>query len=114
MITLQIINCSVDPIDPSPDYVPEDLSINEMETITEIIAEEVLDIEDCFPEQDDHDNPDKTSFEVVKLVTTILSIESIKSPKYDIKLRKLRPSHYRHYAHQCSPEIDAPPPKLAA
>jgi hypothetical protein len=58
IFALHIFNISVDPPDANPEWVPEDLSINEMESITEIIFEQVLHVDNAFPEFDDHDNDD--------------------------------------------------------
>ena len=58
VFALHVLNISVDPPDPQPDWVPEDLSVNEMESISEIICEQILHIDNAFPEQDDQDNAD--------------------------------------------------------
>lgn len=52
---LYLLNISVDPIDPRPEYMPEDLSINDQESIVEIVIEEVLGYQNAIDEYDDHD-----------------------------------------------------------
>ena len=37
-------------------YVEEDLAMNEMESITEVICEQILQIENACPEQQEHDS----------------------------------------------------------
>ncbi len=58
LFALHILNISVDSPDPSPEWVPEDLSVNDMESISEIICEQIFHIDNAFPEQDDQDNSD--------------------------------------------------------
>ena len=59
LFALHILNISVDAPDRYPDWVKEDLSINDMESISEIICEKILHINNAFPEFDDHDNNDR-------------------------------------------------------
>ena len=59
IFALLVLNASVDPVDEYPNSVSEDLSNNEMESVTELILEEFLDIVNCFPEHDDHDHHDR-------------------------------------------------------
>ena len=54
VFALHILNMSVN----APDYVPVNLAVNEMESITEIICEQILHIENAFPEQSRQNNPD--------------------------------------------------------
>jgi hypothetical protein len=68
LFALHILNVSVNPLDVFPDWTPEDLSINKMESITEIIFEEVLHIDNAFPEQDDQINGAHSSHAVQHLV----------------------------------------------
>lgn len=67
-MALHILNFSVDPPDASPDGVPEDLSYNEMESVLEIVLEEVADIENAIPEQEDADNQGVTKFSAKSIV----------------------------------------------
>lgn len=52
---LYLLNISVDAVDANPDFIAEDLSYNEQESIIEFIAESILGHKDAFPEYDDHD-----------------------------------------------------------
>src|ERR1035437_9819983 len=58
LFALHILNISVDSPDPQPEWVPEDLSVNDMESISEIVCEQILHIDNAFPENDDQDNAD--------------------------------------------------------
>lgn len=67
MIGLFMLNISVDAADPNPEHIPEDLSINDQESIIEIIVEKVLGYEDAFKEYDDRDTEDQNKKTNVKI-----------------------------------------------
>lgn len=52
---LYLLNGSVDSPDMSPDYIPEDLSYNDQESILEIILEKVLGFDNMIAEYDERD-----------------------------------------------------------
>jgi len=60
LMAIHIFNCSIDAPDLTPVGVPEDLSYNEIETITEFVAEKILGLENFFEERDDDDSEDKS------------------------------------------------------
>ncbi len=53
---LYLLNISVDSSDQNLNSIPEDLSINDQESIIEIIIEKVLGFENAIEEYDDHDS----------------------------------------------------------
>lgn len=69
LMALHILNLSVDSPDLQPDHIAEDLSFNDMESIVEILLEQVLGIEDAIPEQEEDDSERsllaKTNFQLV-------------------------------------------------
>jgi hypothetical protein len=67
LIGLFLLNISVDTQDPYPEHIPEDLSINDQESIIEIVVEQVLGYEDAFKEYDDHDTEDHNKKTNVKI-----------------------------------------------
>lgn len=76
VFALHFLNVSIDSRDPYPDHIPEDLSLNDIETITEFIAEVVLGWENAFREhedddRDDHEATDFYKFYVSKSAETI-------------------------------------------
>gem|GEM_PF-4612137 len=114
LMVMHLINTSVDPVDPWFDSVYEDMILNEMETITEIIAEQLLDIEDCFEERDEPNSESKNTLKLAKLVsdyvyTPTLGQETLASTK-----KTVQPNHYNLLRHQFSPELTTPPPDFAA
>lgn len=64
---LYFLNISVDTRDLYPNYVPEDLTINDQESVVEIIVEKVLGYEDAIKEYDDHDPEDHNSKTNIKI-----------------------------------------------
>ena len=65
-MAVHIFNCSVDTPDAKPDYVPEDLTYNDMESVVEIVLENVLDIKDAIAEHDENDTEEGNSFNIKK------------------------------------------------
>lgn len=53
---LYLLNISVDAADPYPEHIAEDLSINELESLVEVLLEQVLGFEDIIKEYDDPDH----------------------------------------------------------
>ncbi len=61
LIALHLFNFSIDPPDSQPDFVEEDLSINDIESITEFLAEVVFGYTDAFAEHDEADGNNETT-----------------------------------------------------
>lgn len=55
VMALHILNFSIDAPDAQDNAIAEDLSYNEIESITELFAEDVLQIKDVFSERDEND-----------------------------------------------------------
>jgi hypothetical protein len=102
----------VDPPDENPDYISEDLSVNEMESITEIICEQVLHLDNLFPEHDEHDNDDRGSALAHHLMLTFykqpISL-TISSPYIASLPMYLKRNEY--FISQYSSDVLIPPPK---
>ena len=58
-MSIYLLNISVDAVDPEANYIPEDLSYNEQESIAEIIVEKFLGYENAFKEFDDNDSDER-------------------------------------------------------
>jgi hypothetical protein len=65
LLAVHIFNISVDMPDANPDDVAEDLTINDQETIVELVLEKCIGIEDAIAE---HDEPgdESQNFEMTK------------------------------------------------
>ena len=112
IMALYLLNISVDATDPNPDYIPEDLSINDQESIVELVIEKVLGYEDAIGEYDDHDTEDhnnKSGVEIdLFILPTIVKNDiqyqlDVKTPLYFDKASRLLNGFK---------EIDSPPPKV--
>ena len=62
-MALYLFNLSADAPDQAPDYIPEDLSINDQESFVEIFLERILGFSSAIPEydEDDHENKKKNA-----------------------------------------------------
>jgi hypothetical protein len=65
-MALYFLNFSIDSRDPNPDCVPEDLSINDIESVTEFVAEVVFNRVNAFQEHDEKDNDDGGLLDIYK------------------------------------------------
>jgi hypothetical protein len=111
-MAIHIFNLSVDTRDARPDYVPEDLSFNDLESVAEIVLEQVLNINNALSEHDESDTEDGGSIEIKKeiLISHKFRFECIRFFKYNLKL--LYSNNYiEQYSSQFHPEIAPPPPK---
>lgn len=72
---MYFLNISVDTADLQPSYAPEDLSINDQESIVEIMVEQILGFEDAIPEYDDNDQNNITKKNLSCKFLSIASIE---------------------------------------
>lgn len=109
---LYMLNISVDAVDSKPNNIPEDLSINDQESIIEIIVEQVLGYEDAIKEYDDNDSEDfnkKTNLKIELIVQFIVD-SSIKESI--IKTTKLKFPDYNTVLKICFQNLDTPPPKV--
>lgn len=62
-----LLNLSVDPVDSTPRYIPEDLSINDQESIIELVIEKLFGFDNAFKEFDDNDTHDHSKKITVKI-----------------------------------------------
>ena len=108
-IGLVILNISVDSPDINKKW-PEDLSLNDQESIVEIVLEKIMGFENAIPEYQDSDNEShliKKDFSVDHYVVD-------KKPEFvfDISLQKLINSEYKFKYYDFYPETTSPPPKI--
>jgi hypothetical protein len=68
LMALHLLNCMVDVPDATGRFVPEELDYNDMESLVEVVAEQLMGFENCFPEYDDVDTEDQSTFKVKKIL----------------------------------------------
>lgn len=109
---LYLLNISVDTADPNPEHIPEDLSINDQESIVEFIVEKVLGFEDAIKEYDDNDTEDHNKKKNVKIDLYVHEIVADKTDNNQFFERKeLFPDNEARLTKGFN-EIDYPPPQV--
>jgi len=109
---IYLLNISVDTKDPHPEYIPEDLSINDQESIVEIVVEKILGFENAIKEYDDHDSEDHNKKKNSKI--ELLAFENKvnqNSPCQTFKKKKIYPDFEIQLTIGFK-EVDSPPPKI--
>ncbi|MBN3582670.1 hypothetical protein JYB64_09775 [Algoriphagus aestuarii] len=111
LMGLYLFNLSVDRADPNPKHIPEDLSINDQESMVELIAEQILGLEDAFEEFDDPDSEDQTSKKNLKPDFVKFFSSTDKLVDYLLPLRLHHFSRYNEFLSAGYTNISSPPPK---
>ena len=110
LMAMHIFNLSVDPRDPHQNFKHEDLSLNDIESITEFVAEVVFDCANAFVEHDEADNDGGSVVDLCKVIcptgSAHLLISSIATER-TINYFIFGPGNYALPIH----EISSPPPK---
>lgn len=111
-IGLYLLNISVDSTDITSIYIPEDLSVNDQESIIEIVIEKVLGFENLIEEHDDNDTKDLNKKKNIKIdfLVYFISVNKL-SQNYFIKKTKGFPE-YLHRIKNGFTFKDIPPPKI--
>ena len=111
ILALYLLNISVDTIDEHPSHIPEDLSINDQESIVEIIVEKVLGYENAIAEHDDNDSNERSKKNTLKidLITKQFFQEDANLIQPRSKSLFLNPSFKLSLGYS---KIDTPPPLL--
>jgi hypothetical protein len=65
-MAFHVLNCSVDAPDAMPESVAEDLSYNDIESVIELVVEQVLGYENAIAEYDDNDTDSNGGLEIKK------------------------------------------------
>lgn len=111
-MVLYLLNISVDPADPYPQYIPEDLTFNDQESIIEIVVEKILGYEDAIKEYDDHDTEDHNKKANSSLdLSSLYALDSSIKPLFVERTKQQFPD-YRTYLTSGFQQLDTPPPKV--
>lgn len=112
LMAFHIFNCSVDAPDMLPNYIPEDLSYNDMESVVEIVLEKIFDIENAVSEHDENDTEEGNSLSLKKDFSFHYrnTLEKIKFFYNELHIVALA-NYDEQYSSQFHPEIVPPPPK---
>jgi hypothetical protein len=66
LLALHFFNLSIDARDPNPDSIPEDLTFNDIESVTEFVAEVLFGSHNAFEEHDERDSDEGGSLDFYK------------------------------------------------
>lgn len=111
-LAVHIFNCSVDSPDLQPVYAAEDLSINDMESIVEILLEKVFNCQDLIAEHDEDDSNDGECFKIEKPYSFFFTKSFNNHKVFEDQQNTIIPANYiEHYFLHYHPEIVPPPPK---
>lgn len=112
LMGVYLLNISVDTADPSPEHIPEDLSINDQESIVEIVVEMILGYENAFEEYDDNDTEEHNKKTNVKIdLTNHYTAEIVLNKESIITTRQNFPDLNTFLANGFQ-KLDIPPPKI--
>lgn len=112
LMGLFLLNISVDMEDPNPIYIPEDLSINDQESIIEIVVEQVLGFDDVFKEYDDNDTEDHNKKTNVKIDLFNNYMADCMMMQSFIKVKKQKFLNYNTFLLNGFQKLNIPPPKV--
>ncbi|MAY82699.1 MAG: hypothetical protein CMP59_01060 [Flavobacteriales bacterium] len=112
LMAVYLLNISIDPADPNPENIPEDLSFNDQESIIEVVVEKFLGFEDAIKEYDDNDSDDnqnKKQFKV-DILTSNSGIDQSGLNDPSLKVQYYPNQEFRLVNGFF--EVDSPPPKV--
>ena len=81
-MALYLLNCSVDTSDFNSNFTVENLSINDQESIIELVVEKVLGYQNAIPEIDDCDSDNHT------ILKKIVGLDFFTIPFFNININK--------------------------
>jgi uncharacterized protein YlzI (FlbEa/FlbD family) len=109
---LYLLNISVDTSDPNPEHITENLSINDQESIVEIVIEKILGYENAIKEYDDHDTEDHNKKANVKIDLTTHSVVDNALNQSFIETTSHKFPDYTTYLTNGFQKLNFPPPKI--
>ena len=111
VLALHFLNVSIDSPDRNPDTVPEDLSFNDIESVTELFAELVFGFTNAFEEHDEDDAEDGSSSGAIKFYFNNYVVAVIRSTHDVSGDNKFALENYLPFPSR-SPEVNSPPPEV--
>lgn len=111
-MSIYLLNISVDASDPNPDYIPEDLTFNDQESIIEIFVEKVLGFEDAINEYDDRDAEDHNSKNSTKIDLLAQFLVNYCNVQLIIEAEKQKLPDVKTNLTNGFLQLDTPPPQL--
>jgi len=108
---IYLLNISVDAADLNPQYIKEDLSFNDQESIVEIIVEQVLGYHDAIQEYDDHDAEEHNNKCNTEINLVVHNLPNDSRTQSILRTRKQRFQDLEAFLATGFHQLDVPPPK---
>jgi hypothetical protein len=111
-MAIYLLNISVDIADKHPEHIPEDLSINDQESMVEVFVEHILGFENAIAEYDD---PDTEQHNQKKLTKLELQLHEQLAHEIAMQHPSEKRLPYTSYSDRLTHRfaiIDSPPPKV--
>jgi len=112
LMAMHMLNICVDMPDPKPDSEPEDLTVNDMESVVELVLEQGLDIENAIAEHDEADDTDAMNFEMCKDFKFYQNPLNINFDRAIILIAINQTPYINNSLISFIKEINPPPPKV--
>ncbi|MCZ8023499.1 MAG: hypothetical protein O9294_17170 [Cytophagales bacterium] len=109
-MAIHLLNLSIDSKDLLPTYLPENLAINDIESFTELIAENILGFENSFIEHEETDDTSEISTDNNSLFNVYYNRIAILLISNWINT-KIKFSFLSEKVHIGYLSLDSPPPK---
>lgn len=110
-MALHIFNLSIDAPDAQPESIAEDLSVNDIESVTELVLEKLLMIENAIPESDEKDTDDGSPLEIKKIEFFTNKIELIPLNQITANLSSFSTLQQDAFLKLLYYDITTPPPQ---
>lgn len=113
-MALYLFNISVDVPDAASPQIPENLAINDIESVAEFVLEDVMCLDDAVPEHDDpdrEDDPDGSGKKHVNLIFD-LPISLVFQPAAPANAAGRLDGAGARLCLGCSPAVLVPPPEI--
>jgi len=111
VFAMHILNLSIDPTSPEQFFIPEDLTINKIESIAELLVEEVLGIPNVFKEHNESYDFNGT------IIHSKILLSKVETSRLIFDFKKLSSTRIEYFISDTeivplvSLEISSPPPK---
>lgn len=113
LMGIYLLNISVDTADFTPENIPEDLTINDQESIIEIVVEKILGFENGIKECDDNDTKEhnnKKNTIKIDFLLQFLDQHSASELAFQIKIKEL--PFYKKFLSIRYYQLETPPPRI--
>jgi hypothetical protein len=114
VMALHILNFSIDAPDIVNENISEDLSYNEIESFSELIAENIFDIENAFSESDEHGDEESgfaKKIVDIKFYQVALEDEITKPSLINIKNNSTSVNYSKPFCSTIYISVFSPPPE---